>query len=164
MPATTSSITKQATDLRAQVVPANSVRPTPVVTAAAKLGYSVSEFTPTERTKKISGAVDHENQTIFVNANDGADRKRFTIAHDIAHIALHGKEESVVDYRHQMEYGSADLPKEREANQFAADLLMPRNVFEALWYAYGEDVGSVAEQLQVSKAAAKVRADELRLL
>lgn len=160
----TRNIAQMARELRGKVVDINSVRPTPVVAAAARLGFGVSDFIPNERTQNVSGAVNHDKKMIFVNASETSERKRFTIAHELGHVMLHAGDGNVVDYRQQMEYGAEAGPKEREANQFAAELLMPRNVFEALWNAYGGKVASVAEQLQVSKPAAAVRAKELRLV
>ena len=156
-------IRKRARELRGEVVDVNGVRPTPVVKVAEHLGYRVSSFTPSVRTHDVSGAVDHSQKVIYVNRDEPATRNRFTIAHEIGHIVLHGKEENVVDYRRQVGYGFNDQPREAQANRFAAELLMPQNVFEALWNAYDHDAEAVAEVLQVSPTAAKVRAQSLGL-
>lgn len=156
-------IVTRAREMRQAVVGANSAQATPVVQVASGLGFEVVEFTPTDDTKALSGAVEHENKRIFVNATEHPGRKRFTIAHEIGHIVLHRDEGNFVDYRHQIGYAQADQPKEQEANHFAVELLMPRLVFEALWSAYSGNVEAVANALMVSKQAAKYRADELRL-
>ena len=63
---------------------------------------------------------------IAVNANHPTQRKRFTLAHELGHWLLdHG--DSVVDTVRRRDAVSAQGTSvdEMEANQFAADLLMP---------------------------------------
>ena len=50
---------------------------------------------------------------------------------------------------------------EIEANRFAAELLMPHDVFEVLWDLYEGNLQSMAHALQVSEEAILVRADSL---
>lgn len=161
--ATAIELSSRALDLRNQVVPPQSVRHTPVVEIANILGYRVNEFTPTPHNQSVSGAVDHQQRVIFVNANESPARKRFTIAHEIGHICFHANEGNTVDHRHQLGYHPDAAPKEREANVFAGELLMPRMPFEAMWQAYGGNVSSIADHFQVSEPAARVRARELNL-
>ncbi len=72
-------------------------------------------------TKKISGLLvnDGENSSIGYNINQHRHRQRFTVAHEIGHCLL-GHTCSSADYN----FGSKN-PHEVEANQFAAELLMP---------------------------------------
>jgi Zn-dependent peptidase ImmA (M78 family) len=69
-------------------------------------------------------------RVIGVNALHGKRRQRFTIAHEIAHLVLHANEDLHVDetfpigFRTDMSSLAID-DKEIEANQFAAELLMP---------------------------------------
>ena len=70
----------------------------------------------------------------FVNADDILPRRRFTAAHELGHAVLH---------RQRMGRFRADTPEtmleadestdelEREANRFAAELLMPESVLRA---------------------------------
>lgn len=158
-----SKIREEALRLRYQSVGRHSADPTPVVEVARSLGYQVNEFSPTSETRQISGAVDHDKKVVFVNAKEGPGRKRFTIAHEIGHIVLHADDGNFVDYRHDGDYADEDRPKEREANLFAANLLMPQGVFESLWQAFDADLKSVAQRLQVSHEAASYRARSLGL-
>lgn len=146
--------------LRRMVLDDSSAQPTPVVALAGKLGFDVDEFEPTEDTDSISGAVAHEEQTIFVNKDELPSRKRFTIAHEIGHIVLHGSEGNYVDYRHQIGPTDTHNTKEREANRFAVELLMPRHIFDPLWSAYSGDIDAIAEHLLVSRQTAEIRAKE----
>lgn len=59
---------------------------------------------------------------IGVNSNEAAVRQRFTIAHELGHFFLHPNNEAFVDYRMS---GVPRTGKERDADTFAAALLMP---------------------------------------
>lgn len=68
--------------------------------------------------------------TIFVNASDHRNRQRFTIAHEIGHFLLHKREGVHVDRDYTVAYRNTksamgEEGEEIEANQFAAELLMP---------------------------------------
>ena len=63
---------------------------------------------------------------IGINSTDTPRRQRFTIAHEIGHFFLHPTKEVLVDYRRTSNKGAHRTPKEREADIFAASLLMPR--------------------------------------
>ena len=63
-------------------------------------------------------------------------RQRFTIAHEIGHFILHSKEQPIsidkvpkVMFRNSAS-SSGEILKEREANSFAASLLMPKALIE----------------------------------
>ena len=157
------AITTKARELRGRVTDLDSVRPTPVVAAANMLGYAVKQFEPTRVTRDVSGAVNHDEKTIYVNAIEVPFRKRFTIAHEVGHVVLH-PEANRVDYRGDIGYSPDQKARETEANAFASELLMPRHVFEALWHAHGGDVDAVAAQLEVSVQAATIQAKKLKLL
>lgn len=77
------------------------------------------------QTAKFSGCLwkNGEEWTILLNARQPQPRKLFTLAHELGHYFLH---------RHLKTHFSCDIfptgpvPRlEREANQFAAELLMP---------------------------------------
>lgn len=52
-------------------------------------------------------------------------RRRFTAAHELGHAILHGGRIHVDE---KIDAANIDDPQEREANQFAAELLMPADV------------------------------------
>ncbi len=69
----------------------------------------------------------HE-KVIAVNSVDTPFRKRFTIAHELGHyfLEVHDKEDKLVeDYYVHRENNCQNLKREREADRFAAELLMP---------------------------------------
>ncbi|MNJ97106.1 hypothetical protein D3C87_148470 [compost metagenome] len=81
--------------------------------------------------------------TIGVNKANSLERKRFTIAHEMAHYSIHWKpmsrsnQEVFVDkdlfmkFRNTMNnYDREEIRMEKEANAFAAALLMPKHFIE----------------------------------
>ena len=121
--------------------------------------------------KDVAGVIRHlrgteqrpESTTILVNDQDAKVRQRFTIAHELGHYFLHMKErdtdEPIISFR------SDNSPREREANSFAAALLVPEDLLRE---EYGKMVIPVSDALadifRVSKAAMRIRLEELELL
>ncbi|MCL2377938.1 MAG: ImmA/IrrE family metallo-endopeptidase [Defluviitaleaceae bacterium] len=99
--------------------------------------------------------------TILVNDKDPHVRQRFTIAHELAHYVLHhnhGNDGVFISFR------GASNAVEREANKFAADLLMPKDILRKrhaeqtlplLW--------TLAEEFAVSRAAMRYQLESLGL-
>jgi Zn-dependent peptidase ImmA (M78 family) len=127
------------------------VFPVPLEQIAKWLGYTPLTF---DGEDDLSGAIQHENKQIFVNRRHHVTRQRFTMAHEIGHAVLHGDQGSILDYRKTM--NSPDR-KEMEANRFAADLLMPGEMFRAVFLSRGGDMKRVAAYFGVSEEAAKFR-------
>ncbi|SMY34122.1 hypothetical protein PMAL9190_01507 [Photobacterium malacitanum] len=100
--------------------------------------------------------------TIKVNSHDPRSRQRFTISHEIAHFLLH---------RHLIGNGISDdaLYRSRlsnsielEANNLAADILMPINLIKLCTEKHKHLKGealyeSIAADLDVSTVALKIR-------
>jgi len=70
---------------------------------------------------------------IRYNARESKQRQRFTIAHELGHFVLHkdtplfiSKKDNVM-YRN-LDSSTGEIKREREANSFAASLLMPRKL------------------------------------
>ncbi len=77
-----------------------------------------------------SGCLDAEHRIIHVNATDSEERQRFTIAHELGHFCL-GHGSSLRDTTKANWY-AVNPEHEKEANQFAADLLMPAIAIKAM--------------------------------
>lgn len=81
----------------------------------------------------ISGALDlRDNKPIIlINGNQHIHRKRFTIAHELGHFFLNHTDGVHIDkklfFRNQTSSLGASMI-EREANRFAAELLMPEDM------------------------------------
>lgn len=94
---------------------------------AVALGTSVF-FSDFDGFDKVSGFYDAEDNQIYVNKNELPQRQTFTIAHELGHMVLHKEWAMSQDYkvllRESLEFPSKDK-YEREANTFAANLLVP---------------------------------------
>lgn len=93
-----------------------------------------------------------------INLSERETRQRFTIAHELAHILLHPegriwRTEWAADYE--------DRQREREADQFAAHLLMPENMVTTLAPHFRYDARKLARVFDVSLTAMEIRLDSL---
>lgn len=167
----------------------DSVLPVDVETVAARKGLGVL---PYDFGEEISGVliVEGEKATIGYNvAFDGKvkrqSRKRFTIAHELGHYILnHQRVGAFIDtpseyftilYRDQNS-STGEFWQEREANAFAAALLMPRKSLlnemqkiredESVFSLMGEGdvIEILAEKFAVSTQAMAFRLTNLDLL
>jgi hypothetical protein len=102
--------------------------------------------------------------SIIVNGDEGFTRKRFTIAHELAHFILHRNqiEAGIIDnvlYRS----GLSNL-QERQANRLAADILMPRHLVARILEKHkNHAIEVLANFFMVSPAAMTIRLNQLRL-
>ena len=114
------------------------------------------------------------NQFIVVNLMELATRRRFTIAHELAHFILHRNGEKLYAHRDMVNDGAYASSIEQEANYFAANVLMPEklvrekvdNIKDEMWGKIPELVliREIADNFAVSEAAAKVRLKQLELI
>jgi Zn-dependent peptidase ImmA (M78 family) len=147
-------------------VKCENIFPVPVEKIVKYLQYKLFKFVPNEKTKDISGAVSHKQKAIYINNSDNIRRQFFTIAHEIGHIVLHGRNENFIDYRRDLDIGSN--AKEFETNEFAAQLLMPAKIFQEKWLECEQDdstkITYLSNYFGVSDLATRVRAHRLDLL
>jgi len=105
-----------------------SAPPTPVNDIAEAQGAEV-QVEPLEG--GLSGVLyrDGDRKVIGVNGLHADVRQRFTIAHELGHLELHQDELFVDGLLHRDSMSSQAVnTHEIEANAFAAELLMPRNI------------------------------------
>jgi Zn-dependent peptidase ImmA (M78 family) len=107
--------------------------PVPIEKLALKMDLAV---TPTDLGPGVSGAlvINGSSATIGVNINESRVRRRFTIAHELGHYFLHKQSntffvETTVLFR-DGDSSSGNMKQERDANKFAAYLLMPEPFLE----------------------------------
>lgn len=111
----------------------------------------------------------------FVNADDILPRRRFTAAHELGHAVLHrdrmGRFTADTDAT-LLEADAAADPIEREANRFAAELLMPEEVCRARAEELKQEYGAcprlvlayrLASELLVSREAMRYRLKSLEV-
>ena len=157
--------------------------PFPFEEAAHQLG-DVDIFFLDESNDAVSGAIYcQDNQfKIVVNAKKPRVRQHFTLAHEFGHYYLHkewleqNKDDGFVDFVDYLDSGSTlfreDIPlltdeaaiiREREANNFAAEILMPEEKVRELWDV-SQDIENNAEVFQVSVSAMAIRLERLQLV
>jgi len=121
---------------------------------------------------------DNKNALIGINTHHHPNRQRFTVAHELGHYFLHdyegvhfdGKTTGLRMYlRNEKSATGTDL-EEREANLFAAELLMPENLLredladvEEIYLIDDDDltIKDLAKQYQVSVRALTYRLGNL---
>ena len=112
--------------------------PVPVDEIAEKLGATII-YEPND--DDLSGFLFRDKNRIVlgVNTNHSLVRQRFTIGHEIGHLLLHSQENFHIDksyegfnrrtvknkFERNKDSSTGEDKIEREANQFAAQLLMP---------------------------------------
>ena len=109
--------------------------PIPVNEIAIKRGLEVKAY---DLGEDVSGALVINNGKGFIgyNPTESKVRQRFTIAHELGHYELHNKQNVsalFVDKQFKVEFRNLDsstgeMVREREANAFAAALLMPERL------------------------------------
>ena len=130
------------------------------------LGYSVFEDT-------LSGLLYKKNDKhiILVNSNHPPVRQRFTIAHELGHYFLDHHSNLFIDkgnlYRNDKS-SEGNLRWEKDANKFAAELLMPEELMidlvEEKKLEDDEDLVELAKELEVSTQALTYRLNNLGLI
>lgn len=105
--------------------------PVDVWAIASDLGIRVTEIPLPQNVsgKIINNGDSPPTYAIWLNATHHTNRKRFTLAHELAHYILHGDLfTEIVDntmYRHDAQLMTMSSVEERHANQLAANILMP---------------------------------------
>ncbi|BEV05025.1 ImmA/IrrE family metallo-endopeptidase [Chryseobacterium gambrini] len=125
----------------------------------------------------ISGVlvIENDNATIGINKKSSNVRKRFTLAHELGHFKLHTQKSKMfmdnVFFRKKSEgYTSKEEKIEKEANYFAANILMPEHLVRGeiaeLKCDLHDDVtiASLANKFEVSSSAMTFRLINLGLI
>ena len=114
--------------------------------------------------REVSGKIERKEEAgsesgyiILVNDNHPPQRRRFTIAHEIAHFVLHQDEigDGIFDdglYRSGLPHKT-----EVEANSMAADILMPWPLIVAAFEKGDSTVEALARRFRVSNSAMSIR-------
>ena len=139
--------------------------PVPVDTIAWHLGLGPTAMPLAD---KVSGAIRRRpngGYEILVNSTHAESRKRFTVAHEIGHYVYHrdrlglGTGDTLAFRTDGSDYPNPHIGprEEREANTFAANLLMPKHLLDRLRAEGITDHGAMARRLGVSTAALRIK-------
>lgn len=106
--------------------------PIPVLEIAEQNGVDVVIADFGENSAKVAGFCDFKNAKIYVNVGDRVDRQSFTIAHELGHWMLHKdifiNEPDRYPVLPRFSSPNREDPLEKEANKFAACLLVPERL------------------------------------
>jgi Zn-dependent peptidase ImmA (M78 family) len=126
------------------------------VEVARDIGVRVSFVSFSGESEGVSGLYDPAKNTIYVNDEDAGVRQTFTVAHELGHKILHDEwarsEAYKVLWRDPRKQGKDRF--EQEANAFAANLLMPKQMMDRFKQ---YPLGVVARIFAVSEDAARFR-------
>jgi Zn-dependent peptidase ImmA (M78 family) len=132
--------------------------PIPVLEIAESNGVNVVFLDFGKHSETVSGFCDFKGKRLFVNAKDKPERQSFTIAHELGHWMLHRDVFLADPSRYPVlprfsEPNEAD-PMEKEANKFAACLLVPTKL---LLPVKGSPVSALARIFRVSRTMMEFR-------
>lgn len=151
--------------------------PIPINEIAFKRGLAIKEY---DLGKDVSGVLVISNGTGFIgyNPSESPVRQRFTIAHELGHYELHNNENEsalFVDKQFKVEFrnqnsSTGEMVYEREANAFAASILMPERILvkeiknHHFELSDDDNLQELAKLFNVSVSAMTFRLMNLRLL
>ncbi|MDD6174067.1 MAG: ImmA/IrrE family metallo-endopeptidase [Elusimicrobia bacterium] len=122
---------KKAENEALKVIKDNFITVPPVLSEALARNYglTVQYYTFKPEYTNVSGFI--TKNTIIVNVADSPNRRNFTIAHELGHYLLgHAdKPDYEVLYRRPIA-DTSNKPMEQEANCFAANLLVPKQMLQ----------------------------------
>lgn len=95
--------------------------------------------------------------SISVRASDPFVRRRFTVAHEIAHFILHRNRIGASLTDDALYRSGLSNWEEVEANRLAADILMPRKLIVQYAHTWGSDPQALAPFFKVSIEAMRIR-------
>jgi Zn-dependent peptidase ImmA (M78 family) len=115
-----------------------------------------------------SGQIKFENEKYIIKINDKKNLHHniFTLAHELGHFVRHSeivKKDGFID-RKKTEYEPSKAHYEIEANQFAAELLMPEEKFREVYKTTSGNLTALQGIFRVSFDAINYRALNLGLL
>ena len=110
----------------------------------------------------VRGFIPGRKATIVVNDDHPLTRQRFTIAHELGHLTLGHLEKT--DQKNRAEFLPYNPDEERDANYFAAEVLMPEIPFKSAMVRQNGNLVSIAITFGVSVEAASIRTSKLGIL
>jgi Zn-dependent peptidase ImmA (M78 family) len=129
--------------------------PVDIQQIVSKLGYTYIEV-PTFPDNVGAVFLEHDGeQYAAVNANHGSQQKRFSVAHEIGHIRMghnseyHDEPSSLDNPPTGETHSERERAFEREANAFAAELLVPLEMLK-VEFKKTQDIDALAEVFFVS--------------
>jgi Zn-dependent peptidase ImmA (M78 family) len=99
------------------------------IAAAEGIAIKYRNFQPKDQS--VSGFYFQNDKAIYLNADEPSVRQLFTVAHELGHYFLEHKPDEYGVYRRQPVTTGVKPLNEKEADCFAANLLMPEAMIQA---------------------------------
>lgn len=132
--------------------------PVPVHEIAEMSGVNIVFVDFGKHREEVSGLCDFKTKRIYVNQDDSPERQAFTMAHELGHWILHREIflEDPESYPVLPRFSDPNRgdPLEKEANKFAACLLVPERLLRTV---RGAPVSSLAAIFGVSRTMMEFR-------
>lgn len=149
-----------ATYVREMDVPEDDIIPVQIDAIAHWMGVRVEESTePMHQSAALDSVVDPP--VIVLRPGDHIHHRRFSIAHELGHLMLHDRGRHDRDVATPAYFRTS---RERQANDFAAALLMPAVEVRSDAIASGADPWRLSRRYLVSEIAMTYRLKKLRLI
>lgn len=104
------------------------------------------------------------NFRIVINIRHPKKRQTFSMAHEYVHYQVHRKEIETMAHGEKILHRSEERNRiEYQANQYAAEILMPETEFRQIVRAKNGEVSKIAECFDVSQLAVRYRAKSLEI-
>jgi predicted transcriptional regulator len=149
------------TDRKTESLSSASKAPVDVVAYAESLGLKVWEqILPDGISGEIRRDLKHgggAGYSILVNAREARTRKRFTVAHEIAHFLLHRDQIGDGLSDNSLYRSGLTTLAEVQANKRAAEILMPISLIEKEIKAGVVTIAQLAHRFDVSEQAMSIR-------
>lgn len=122
-----------------------------------------------ERSENVSGLLLVADGEIWVNAAEARQwegRKRFTIGHELGHYVMHQTDARPTIFCRKVEEGDegagrVPVPAEREADAFAAAMLMPEHLFRDYVEKNGTAIPDLCAAFGTSEKATRYRVETI---
>lgn len=145
--------------------------PVSMETIATRLGIVIKALDPLNPDHRgLSGLAEINSdgqRVIYYNQSESHNRIRFTLAHETGHHVLNHVNPTNPCFREDSNTFNSNSPiwQESEANNFAAQLLMPLEALKTLIFKKGiSDIGELAHIFNVSESAMFYRLKNLGYL
>ena len=134
----------------------------PVDIVSLAKDFGVKKVLRATMDREVSGQIEKRNDGYYIITNEAEPkwRRRFTIAHELAHFILHKDQIGDGVAENTLYRSGLSSEYEVEANRLAADILMPLDKIEEYISNEGTDratIGGLAKAFFVSYSAIRVR-------
>lgn len=129
------------------------------------------EIIDDDLSSEISGMIEYisDGFIITINKYHSYERRRFTLTHEFGHYCMHREYLKIIKMISEKStlFVTTEFRKnlkEIEANEFATNILLPKDEFISIIKSGKTKLGDIAEHFCVSASAVKYRAYELDLI